>query len=153
MSCYMLHVTHYMCGVGIRLRCGATCKSKLVCLSAALFSLCPQHTLTAVVVDVNEVFILTLSYHRSSLLLVFFSIISGPFFAPHIPFFLFPLKISLFLSTTTKFQTFPSPFHVTYHNWDAPLSQGEIAFLGSSKVSIFSLLGLMGLFDSAFNSV
>ncbi|WVZ22759.1 hypothetical protein V8G54_001303 [Vigna mungo] len=92
MSCYMLHVTHYMCGVGIRLRCGATCKSKLVCRSAALFSLCPQHTLTVVVVDVNEVFILTLSYHRSSLLLVFFSIISGPFFAPHIPFFFFPSK-------------------------------------------------------------
>lgn len=42
----MLHVTHYMCDVGIRLRCGATCKSKFVCVSAALFSLCPQHTHT-----------------------------------------------------------------------------------------------------------
>jgi len=129
-----------------------TCLSPL---SAALFSLCPQHTLTAVVVvvDVNEVFILTYhiihhlfplffspSFQGLSSLLIFHS-----FFSPE--------KYLFSSHPQQNSKHSPSPFHVTYHNWDAPLSQGKITFLGSSKVSIFSFLPLMGLFDSSFNLI
>ena len=72
---------------------------------AALFCLCPQRT----VVDVNEV--LTLSYHLSSLLLVFFSIISGlsffSFTLTHPPYSIL-LKISFYFPLNpNKIPNFP----------------------------------------------
>ncbi|KAL5171398.1 hypothetical protein HKD37_16G044384 [Glycine soja] len=108
-----------MCGVGIGVQCGATCKTKLVYVLRC--SVCARNTHTPWCKRGFNAIISSVLFLLSG----FFSIISGLSFfsfASHIPFS--SKYLYIFLSTPTKFQKFPllSPFHVTYHNWDAPLS-------------------------------